>query len=1132
MATNSNIIEIIIRAQDQASQAAKNVQKNISNIGKTSSSVQNIATNAFQKIQNSMQKINTTTHTVTQALTRGFTQFKTTATTAFTNVTQNIQNTITQSKFYQTHLQQYSPIFQQIQNTASNAFGAVASKISTIQQTTSSTFQQVRSSIENTATDIKTKMMTAVDSMKEKFTEMKPKITEVSTMLKNTMSSATDAVKSKIHSLSEAFSGVAGQMAGMLGMFGVGSFTQMTVGLSMAREQMTALMTATLGSRQEAEKYVEELRELTSKSLVRLGDIGTAMSKIKMTTGMTNDQLKKIAPTVNDIGQRAILMGKSNEEAAELMVAAYRGLNGDLHMLRNNFGITRDLLLDMGWSGAASDVEGYTDALQKALDRGGDVSGMMDTTTGKVNQIKSAFSTAGLKIGKAIQPVIDKILDFLVSVRENCPQAFEAILLLFGAISGLVAIAPTLAPLLMVFTSLKSAITGAHLATKLFNVTAGILDFVTTMTTKSMTLNTLAVQAGIISAEEGAVANMGLGTSLKFAARSALALTKALLLNPYTWIAIAVIALVAVMWHLYNTNEEVRNTFNAIADYIKGSLINAWNTLVYVLQRVWEMLVEVGTYLFNKFTQAWEKIRTMLEPLLPVFGRLKDAFVKLIQAFSGGGDAAGDAGDTFDTLGAILGAVEWYLKNTIDSFVFMVEILSAVLIPVIGFVVDYFSAFITAIAGVVEAVEQLANGEIGLAEFFEQIGAVLATFYDSVYTAMITFFTTLLQNIDLALDNILTDVWNWAVSMVNGFITAAQQSVNGFITWLASLPGLAWLWLVNTLNKAYDFGVSVKNTLANAANQAVSEFIKWISQLPGRAWTWLVNTVNKAKTFAGQLLTALRNAASSAVSGFANKVAELPQKMWDELCHVRDRINQGVGMVVSAIQNLAYSIIDGFKAAMHISSPGLIHDLMEGEILYVKDAIINGAQTVGSAAGILAEGIINGFGQPLGEEILLPTVNANISMTTQSLDIDAKTSQFDYLVNTTTDVVDRMVEAWEYMKDEILASAQEISEFPTHNESGTNGINTTHTSSTIMGTSPNANKTTYDGEVTVHVIHDFTNIPSSLTAQQVQTIMTETSKDKDWIHQLVQNTEFQKQDVKMKVRNTNRRIRNGGYTSG
>lgn len=1127
MATNSNIIEIILRAQDQASQAAKNVEKSIDNIGKTSTRTESISNQAFNRMQSSIQKIGSTTRTVTTTLNTGFNNFKTVATGAFNAVTTKIQSTITQSKFYQTHLQQYSPIFSQIQNTASSTFGAVASKLGSIRQSGESTFSALRTTVGTWGTDMKNKISSSVDAIGTKFDSMKTKVHGVGSIIKSTFSSAAENAKSKIQSISDAFSGLNGQMAGLLGTIGVGSFTQMTVGLSMAREQMTALMTATMGSREAADSFVESLRGITENSLVRLNDLGLAMSKIKMSTGMTNEQLQLIAPTVNDIGQRAILMGRSSEEAADLMVAAYRGLNGEFDMLKSNFGITRDLLIDMGWSGAASDVEGYNAALEKALERGGNMSGMMDTTTGKIQQVKSAFNTAGRKIGETIQPLIDKVLEFLVTVKDNCPQAFEAILLVFGALSGLVAIAPTLAPMITLVSALAGVLKGAGLAGKILSATTTLLNIATSISTSSMELNTVAIEANILSAKVAEGAHLGLSGALNLAATAAWNLAKAILLNPWTYVIIAVVALVAIMWHLYNTNEEVRNTFNAIGEFLRGSLTQAWNTLISVLQRVWDMLVKVGMYLFTKFHNAWMKIKLMLEPLKAVFEKLKDAFGKLVKALTGGSDAANGAGDEFDTLGAILDAVEGYLKTAIDNFTFMVEIFSAILIPTIGLVVNIFSALITAIAGIVDAVQRLMSGELTLGEFFGKIWEVLTTYFSSISTAVMGWLQGIFVNLFLILGSMLTGVYEWATGMVTGFITAAWQSVTGFLGWIASLPMAFWNWLMDALNKAYQFGVSVVNTLATAANQALTEFIDWICQLPGRVWTWLVNTVNKAKTFATNIATAMRNAATTAVTNFANKIKELPQRMWEELVHIKDKIYAGVGMIVAAMKNLAWSMIDNFKAVLHINSPGIFHDLIGAEIGYVASILKAGAGTVGAAAGILAEGIVNGFGEPFGNGIIIPSFDADIQMTTKTFDIDATNRQYSYIVDTTTKVVDKLVDAWTYMKDEILENAKEIREFPINNDTAIGGINQIYSQNTLQNNNT-TQKTTYDGEIKVHVIHDFINIPSSLTTQQVKTIMTETSKDKEWIHQLVQNTEFQKQDMKMKVRNNNRIIRNGG----
>lgn len=86
-----------------------------------------------------------------------------------------------------------------------------------------------------------------------------------------------------------------------------------------------------------------------------------------------------------------------------------------------------------------------------------------------------------------------------------------------------------------------------------------------------------------VSATAAAVANT---VATKAQAAATWLFNAALSANPLVWVAVAIIALVAALWYLYNTNETVRNGINwlwgglqQIGGYIYGGLLSAWNAL-------------------------------------------------------------------------------------------------------------------------------------------------------------------------------------------------------------------------------------------------------------------------------------------------------------------------------------------------------------------------------------------------------------------------------------------------------------------------------------------------------------------------------------------------------------------------
>lgn len=253
--------------------------------------------------------------------------------------------------------------------------------------------------------------------------------------------------------------GKVGQMfSTAFGLIGVGSLYEVTIGLAMSREQMNALMTATTGSEEEAKRLMNTLDEMTNQSIVGLTELGNAINTIGMMTGMTTAELEGIAPVVNDIGQAAILMGADAQYAQDLMVASARGLNGEFVMLQRNFGITREALMELGWSGAADDVEGYYNAINAYLEQSFDLDGVMETTTGQIEILRKQFRIAGRQVGDEFIPHIMRVVEWLINLNEVSPVFFRLAIWIGGVISVIALLIPVIDHVIGAFQKMVGAI--------------------------------------------------------------------------------------------------------------------------------------------------------------------------------------------------------------------------------------------------------------------------------------------------------------------------------------------------------------------------------------------------------------------------------------------------------------------------------------------------------------------------------------------------------------------------------------------------------------------------------------------------------------------------------------------------
>ncbi len=266
-----------------------------------------------------------------------------------------------------------------------------------------------------------------------------------------TMSSATGGFMGTVRELSGVFQGLNGLVMGTFGMFGLANFKQMTYGYATAREELLGLHRSVYDTTVESDHLWDYMDQLTNEGYVQLDDLTQVMSNFGITTGYSAEKSEEMARIVNKVGNIGILMGKDNYQVMAMMQSAVGGLNGQLQMLRIHLGINKDRLKSMGWSGEASDVEGYIKALDKALETI-KTEDLLGSTEGKVISLQKRFRIAGRNIGNYMLPPINMVLDAITKLNAESNDLLATVVILStGFMSGFASILPTLSPLLSVW---------------------------------------------------------------------------------------------------------------------------------------------------------------------------------------------------------------------------------------------------------------------------------------------------------------------------------------------------------------------------------------------------------------------------------------------------------------------------------------------------------------------------------------------------------------------------------------------------------------------------------------------------------------------------------------------------------
>lgn len=1062
---SQHVVNIILQAEDRISTVTKKVEESINKIGPTGRNSFQTVSQASDQFQKTVEKQAPTLDQVQQKIQ----QMGARGISAFNSLSAEERKILSQTAQMQTALSSASSRIQSLGYTGVSAFNQMTAAerqalvtMSSMTQTTSSVGAavgglgtRIRTSIGAAWDSVKTKASTTADSVKTKF------------------SSAIDSAKSKVQSLADSFSGVGGVISSVIGGLGVASFSQLTIGLAMTREQMTNLTQATMGSRAEADAFVGSMDKLTNDSLVSLNDLGQAMNTIKMSTGMSNSELQSFSTTVNDIGQRAILMGKDSNEAMTIMQAAGRGLNGEFEILKTNFGITKEQLVDAGWSGAADDVAGYQEALEKCLEAGGSMDGMMDTTTGKIQQVKKGFTTAGRQIGEAFLPYIDQGLDFMIGLKDECPEAYTAIMGVGAGFSAFASVAPTLAPILSTFDSISSKISTVKdklsgswedgklntlkghfetLKTKITNVFPSLSDLRTRLgNIKAPTLSGISTSFGnvktkILSAKTQLIQFMGklkgiavsnianlatsftnLASSLTIAniktklqaayqwlVNGATAVWNTLLsMNPVMLVVMAIAALIAALLYLYNTNETVRNAIN-------------W---------LWEKLQELGSWIVDGFIAAWDSLVAALQPVINILSSILGPAIQGILALLSG-----------DTNGALsLFTQSW--NNLMSALGPVGEFLTAVFTPAWQLISQILQIIWSNVQQIIDIFNQFLNGQISLPEMLMMIWQTIQNMFVQI------------------LSLIINTVIQWASQLWNNALNAGRNFLNGIIQYVSQLPGRIWSFLLNVVSKIVSAGAQWVSNAKSKAQGVVTGVIDWIKQLPGKVYQEFMNIGKRILEAGSDLVNKAKQVGQDIVNGILGAMGihspgTIQESVVAEFVNMIERVRSTTSTAKRVVSDIGQSMVNAFKNKelenalnfdyLNEVTPGITQPVMEtpAPVMGAVGADTSGLENGVSQTGMLSEEMQvgldsmvmanqNAYSQMqmnemnsmnmMSQHVLMSMNNILFSTRNAMTQANASTAlNLQNMRNSTTNITNQMIQAWGTMKNSIIQAASDI----------------------------------------------------------------------------------------------------------
>lgn len=895
------MIEIILKAEDQASQTVKKSEQTVKQFGNSAKQANQKASSASQQLQ---QKTALTAKEVLKLRT-DLINVGNNGKKSFDSLSKSEQDSLIKFNMLDKESQKFlgslnkvdkgcpglaqgimnaQNKFQSLDNVTKSWSGSLEYNKSKLQLLGTNT-ESLRGKIQVVGSAITTYLGSKWDSLKSK-------VSSFGSFIKTNLSNAISSVRSKLDSLGNGFTGLGGIISSAIGGLGMASISQLTVGLAMNRDRMTSLTSAVMGGKEAGDSFVDTMDKLTDNSLVSLDSLGQAMSTIKMSTGMSNQELEKFTTTVNDVGQRAILMGKSGDEALALMQSAGRGLNGEFDMLKTNFGVTKEQLMNLGWSGAANDVEGYQNALNKALEAGGSMDGMMDTTTGKLEILKKNFRVAGRHVGEMFTPYIDQALDALNGLKDSCPGLFENLVMVAGGVSMFATVAPSISPMLSAFDSMISI--GGDVFGMLKTGVGAVQAFHTA----------LAAGEGIQAAVTAGFTAMGA--------------SELLALWPLALIAAAILAIGAVVF-------EVGKAFGWWDDI--GSMLDAiWAGL----NRLWQAFInhpDVQATL-KAFGDAWVWLQSVTKPITDWLGGIWN------QIFPPDAEGQFDiVRAIIDGIGAAFQAFTIPIRLVIAAlqilYPYFLQFYQTVLVPVGQFLMSLFVPAWNMIVSVFQLISPYVMNMISIFTAFLSGQISLQTMLTGIWNSLRGMFTAVFLYIGAL-------VASWARSIVTKAINAGRNFVSGIMNFISSLPGRISTYLFNVVSRIVSAGISWVNAGRNKASELVSAVISYVTQLPDKVYNEFINIGNRIMQAGSDLVNKAKEVGKNIVDGMLGAMGihspgTIQEKVTTEFKNMIGRVADKIKPAFETAKEMGSAIVDGF------GDPKLETDV--SELLPNEDAI-------------------------------------------------------------------------------------------------------------------------------------------------------------------------------------------------
>ena len=448
--------------------------------------------------------------------------------------------------------------------------------------------------------------------------------------------------------------------------------------------------------------------------------------------------------------------------------------------------------------------------------------------------------------------------------------------------------------------------------------------------------------------------------------------TKALglITSPAAIVVGAIAAITAVIIHLWNTNEDFRNTITAIWQKIKdafttfaagiserlSALEAAFNTIAIALQTAFNVILgiwDVFSAVFSgDWSGAWEAVKGIFSS---VWDGLKEYFSTIIGAVKGVADVfLGWFGTNWET---VWNGVKTFFEgiwNGISSFfegiwngisTFCTTVWNGIVTNVTAFcttVHDTISTIFNAVKDVVSNVWETIKNVVQVAIMFivevikaafELITVPFRFIWENCRDTIISVWETIKSAVQTAInfvkDNIITPVMNAISTTITTVWNAIQTTFTTVINAIKSAVQTAWNFMKdNVITPVMNAISTTITTVWNTIKTTFTTVINAIKSAVQTAWNFMKDSVitpvmNGIKTVITTVWNAIKTAVQTVVNAIKTTVQTVFNAVKTTVTTIWNAIKTGTSTAWNAVKTAVTTPINAAKSAVTSAINGI-----------------------------------------------------------------------------------------------------------------------------------------------------------------------------------------------------------------